>query len=78
MIVVQIDDAINRTGIIPKGRKDENQNQLQIYVKKKDGNLSGACGEYVSVEWISSHCEVESTGTTGGSSGGTSEQIRLP
>ena len=35
MIVVQIYDAIKRMGVMPKGRKDQNQNQLQICVDKK-------------------------------------------
>ena len=35
MSVVQIDDAIKRRGVMPKGRKDENQNQLQICVDNK-------------------------------------------
>ena len=35
MIVVQLDDAINRRGVMPKGSKDEKQNQLQICVDKK-------------------------------------------
>ena len=34
-IVVQIDDAIKRRGIMQKGRKDETKNHLQIYVDKK-------------------------------------------
>ena len=35
IIVVHIDDEIKRRGIMPKGRKDENQNQLQICVDNK-------------------------------------------
>ena len=35
MIVVQLDDAIKRRGVILKGGKDEKQNQLQICVDNK-------------------------------------------
>ena len=34
MSVVQLNDTIERRGVIPKGRKDEKQNQLQICVDK--------------------------------------------
>ena len=33
--MVQLDDAINRRGVIPKGMKYEKQNQLQICVDNK-------------------------------------------
>ena len=35
MIVVQVDGAIKRRGVMPKGRKDDKQNQLQICVDNK-------------------------------------------
>ena len=54
MIVVQIDDALKRRGIIPKGSKQEAESAADLCVQQ-DGNLTGACGEYVPVEWISSH-----------------------
>ena len=35
MLVVQLDNSIKRRGVMPKGRRDENQNQLQICVYNK-------------------------------------------
>ena len=35
MVVLQLDDEINSRGVMPKGRKDEKQCQLQICVGKK-------------------------------------------
>ena len=35
MIVVQLDDANKRRGVMPKGGKDEKQNQMQICVYNK-------------------------------------------
>ena len=35
IIVVHLDDAIKRRRVMPKGRKDEKQNQLQICVDNK-------------------------------------------
>ena len=35
MIVVQLDDAIKKSMVMPKGTKDEKQNQLQICVDNK-------------------------------------------
>ena len=52
MIMVQLDDTIKRRGIIPKGRKDEKHNQLQICVDNEMSICQGACVEYVSVERI--------------------------
>ena len=41
MIVVQIDYAIKRRGIMPKGMKEEKQNQLKICVDNKILILQG-------------------------------------
>ena len=35
MIVVQLDNAIKRRGVMPKEKKDEKQNQQQICVDNK-------------------------------------------
>ena len=50
MIVVHIDDAIKRRGVMTKGRKDEKQNQLQIYVDK---NMAISKGPVVNMSQLS-------------------------
>ena len=58
MIVVQIDDAIKRRGIMTEGRKYENQNRLQICVDNKMAicqgpavNMSQSIGFHPTAKW---------------------------
>ena len=58
MIVVQLDDAIKSKGVMPKGRKDKKQNQLQICVDNKMAiyqghvvNMSQLSGFPLTTKW---------------------------
>ena len=58
MIVIYLDDKINRRGIMPKGRKDKKHNQLQICVDNKMAifqrpvvNMSQLSGFTPNAEW---------------------------
>ena len=50
MIMVHIDDAIESRGIMPKERKDEKQNQLQIFV---ENNMAICQGPVVNMSQLS-------------------------
>ena len=50
MIVVYLDDAIKRRGVMTKGGEDEKQNQLQICV---DNKMEICQGPVVNMSWFS-------------------------
>ena len=53
-MVVQLDDAIKSSGGCAKGEEGREGESAAYLCGQQYGNLSGACGEYVSVEWTSS------------------------